>query len=158
VPAQRFGFSGTAPVLRAETIRHLGGFAVRFFAYNEDTDWCLRAHLAGYRIVYDPHATVTHRLSATSGGTADARVRYLAVRNHLLCLVRNAPLDVAAHHVWERGLRSPDPVVRRGVVRTLPWAAASRLVLRRRWVTTPRAVWDRWAGADLTWDDGPSRQ
>ena len=42
-PAERFGFSGTAPVFRADTLRRLGSFAVPFFAYNEDTDWCLRA-------------------------------------------------------------------------------------------------------------------
>ena len=34
--------------------------------YLEDTDWCLRARLAGLRIVYDPTASVRHRLSATS--------------------------------------------------------------------------------------------
>jgi GT2 family glycosyltransferase len=46
-PADRFGFSGTAPVFRAETLRRIGSLADPFFAYSEDTDWCLRAHLAG---------------------------------------------------------------------------------------------------------------
>ena len=89
--AERFGFSGTAPVFRAETLERLGGLEPQFFAYNEDTDWCLRARLAGLRILYDPAATVRHRLSATSQGPRSPMVRFLAQRNALLCLVRNAP-------------------------------------------------------------------
>ena len=84
--AERFGFSGTAPVFRAETLSRVGGMATAFFAYNEDTDWCLRARLAGLRIVYDPRSSVRHRLSATSGGRASPFVRFLAQRNALLCL------------------------------------------------------------------------
>ncbi len=45
--AERFGFSATAPVLRAEPSSRLGGMAPQFFAYNEDTDWCLRAGSPG---------------------------------------------------------------------------------------------------------------
>lgn len=155
-PAERFGFSGTAPVFRAETLRRLGGLAPQFFAYNEDTDWCLRARLAGLRILYDPVATVRHRLSATSQGPSSPLVRFLAQRNALLCLVRNAPADVARQVVWQRLHEDPDPGLRRAVVKKLPWALGSRLRLRRHWTTTPRAVWDRWAGADRFWDDSPA--
>jgi GT2 family glycosyltransferase len=108
-PAERFGFSGTAPVFRAETLAKVGGLADPFFAYNEDTDWCLRARLAGLRIIYHPGATVTHRLSATSGGAASAFVRFLAQRNALLCLTRNAPADVAGRFVWRRIREGPGP-------------------------------------------------
>jgi GT2 family glycosyltransferase len=155
-PAERFGFSGTAPVFRAETLARLGGLAGPFFAYNEDTDWCLRARLAGLRIVYDPAATVRHRLSATSGGPAAPFVRFLAQRNALLCLVRNAPADVARSMVWRRMREGPALGVRRAVVKKLPWAVTSRLRLRRLWVEEPDQVWQRWAGADTTWDTRPA--
>ncbi len=154
-PAERFGFSGTAPVFRSETLQRLGGLAPQFFAYNEDTDWCLRARLAGMRILYDPHASVRHRLSSTSHGPRSPVVRLLARRNALLCLVRNAPLDVARHFLWLASRDDAAPELRRAVVDKLPWALASRARLHRLWSTTPRAVWDRWAGADRTWDDGP---
>jgi GT2 family glycosyltransferase len=155
--AERFGFSGTAPVFRSETLATLGGMATAFFAYNEDTDWCLRARLAGFRIVYDPQATVRHRLSATSGGAASEFVRFLARRNALLCLVRNAPTDVAGPLAWNAICRSTDDRVRRSLLRKLPWAVASRLQMRRHWVFPPHDVWDRWAGADTEWDVQPSR-
>ncbi|HEY5024020.1 MAG TPA: glycosyltransferase family 2 protein [Acidimicrobiales bacterium] len=156
-PAERFGFSGTAPVFRAETFRRLGGLAPQFFAYNEDTDWCLRARLAGLRILYEPAASVRHRLSATSHGPRSPMVRFLAQRNALLCLVRNAPSDVARHFVWTELRQGADPRLQRAVLKKLPWAALSRLALRRHWATSPRTVWDRWAGADRTWDDSPAR-
>jgi hypothetical protein len=155
-PAERFGFSGTAPVFRAETLRRIGGFAPAFFAYNEDTDWCLRARLAGLRVVYDPTATVTHRLSATSGGATEAFVRNLAQRNALLCLVRNAPWAVAHRHVVAHLRAGPGSGVRREVVRRLPWAVASRVAMRRLWQQSPRSVWDRWADADMEWDVSPA--
>jgi GT2 family glycosyltransferase len=157
-PAERFGFSGTAPVFRAETLRRLGGFATPFFAYNEDTDWCLRARLAGLRIMYDPGGVVEHRLSSTSGGPQQAAVRFLARRNSLLCLARNAPRDVARAHLWRRVLDGPGDGVRRAVLAKLPWALSSRLALRRTWTLPPRRVWDDWAERDLTWDDAPARR
>jgi hypothetical protein len=153
--AERFGFSGTAPVFRAETLHRLGGFAPQFFAYNEDTDWCLRGRLAGMRILYDPAATVLHRLSATSQGPRSPMVRFLAQRNAILCLVRNAPGDVARHFVGRFLREDPDPELRRAVLSKLPWALASRARMRPRWKTRPRVVWDRWAGADATWDTSP---
>jgi GT2 family glycosyltransferase len=155
-PAERFGFSGTAPVFRAETLHRIGAFAPRFFAYNEDTDWCLRARLAGLRIMYEPAATVTHRLSATSGGAAAARVRHLAQRNALLCLVRNAPLPTAWNEVSARMRAGRGDPVRRELVRLLPWAAATRLAMSRHWTTRPGQIWARWAEQDMDWDRSPA--
>jgi GT2 family glycosyltransferase len=159
-PAERFGFSGTAPVFRAETLRRQGAFAPQFFCYNEDTDWCLRARLAGMRIRYDPSGLVTHRLSATSGGGGSALVRRLAQRNALLCLVRNAPVPVARRQVWDRLRHGVRDDVARQVVAKLPWAIASRRVLARSWVLDPGSVWARWADneAESTWDRSPAEQ
>jgi GT2 family glycosyltransferase len=155
-PAERFGFSGTAPVFRAETLHRLGAFATEFFAYNEDTDWCLRCRLAGLKVMFDPAGTVRHRSSATSGGTASLQVRRLAQRNALLCLVRNAPADVAAREVAERLRRDWRGWVGREVARKLPWAVASRRSLARGWRLEPRRVWERWAERDMTWEDRPA--
>ncbi|HXQ75996.1 MAG TPA: glycosyltransferase family 2 protein [Acidimicrobiales bacterium] len=154
--AERFGFSGTAPVFRSETLAKVGGLAGPFFAYNEDTDWCLRARLAGLRIVYDPGATVRHRLSATSGGAVEPFVQFLAQRNALLCLVRNAPADVAGRFVWSRIREGSGSGVRRAMLRRLPWAVATRMRMRHLRVEDPRRVWDRWAGVDTTWDTRPA--
>ena len=156
-PAERFGFSGTAPVFRTETLHRIGGFAPEFFAYNEDTDWCLRAHLVGLRVMYDPAATVIHRLSATSGGPDSTLVRFLHERNALLCLLRNAPSEVAGRHFLARLARHPWDRVSRAVASMTPWAVSSRRTARKTWVRSPRDVWNAWAERDLHWDDGPVR-
>ena len=91
-----------ALVARAETFRRIGGLAESFFACYEDTDWCLRARLAGLTIRYDPSAVVHHVGGATTGGPAAPRVRRLAARNRIHTLARNAPLSVLRHE-----LRSP---------------------------------------------------
>ena len=147
----------TAPVFRAETLRRIGGFAAPYFAYNEDTDWCLRARLDGLRIVYDPTATVTHRMSATSGGTAAETVRRLSQRNALLCLARNGPARLARQEITDRIRQGwGDPVVRQ-LVRHLPWAVTTRALMARRWVTEPAAIWEHWVEVGSTWDTSPAR-
>jgi N-acetylglucosaminyl-diphospho-decaprenol L-rhamnosyltransferase len=155
-PAERFGCSGAAPVFRAETLARIGGFEERFFAYNEDVDWCFRARLAGLRFEYDPSATVTHRMSATSGGDRSLATQLLTRRNQLLTLVRNAPVPVAAEHLTRATLSPHRHGVRRAVARRLPWAIASRRQLRQKWVRTPEEVWREWAGVDNEWDTPPS--
>src|SRR5579875_21239 len=153
--ADRFGFSGTAPVFRAETLRRLGPLAGPFFAYCEDTDWCLRAQLAGLRIRYEPGAVVRHRLSATSGGPNTPHVRYLSYRNATLTLVRNAPARVATEAVRARLASDGDPAVRRGLQRRLPWAVASRRRLALHWTVSPAEVWAHWADTEIPWDQSP---
>lgn len=154
---ETFGFSGTAPVFRKDTLDRIGAFASRFFAYNEDTDWCLRARLAGLRIVYDPAATVTHRLSATSGGTAAEMVRRLAQRNALLCLARNAPLPLARKEIAERLRKGPGDAVARQTARLLPWALSTRAAMSRQRVHDPADIWAAWAERDSAWDTSPAR-
>ena len=145
--AERFGFSGTAPVFRAETLRRLGGLAPQFFAYNEDTDWCLRARLAGLRILYDPAAVGAPPLVGDERrAPASPMVRFLAQRNALLCLVRNAPAHGGPRRPVAPPARGPGP----GCAR--PCSPSSRGRWRRGCACggcgpRPRAaVWDRWAG------------
>lgn len=156
-PEERFAASGTALVARAETFARVGHLAGAYFAYYEDSDWSWRARLLGLRIAYDPTTIVEHRRSASSGGVTSAWVRRLAERNRLLTAVRNAPPAVAAALVARRVREGSDQGIRRALMARLPWAAATRLQMSRRWQVTPDEVWRRWAGKDITWDSGPFR-
>ncbi|MCU4185556.1 glycosyltransferase family 2 protein [Acidiferrimicrobium sp. IK] len=150
-----FFASGTALVARGATWAAVGPLADEFFAYYEDGDWCWRARLLGMRVLYDAGATVEHRVSATSGGQVSSWVRYLAERNRTLCLLRNAPAAVAAAELRRRALAGPLDGVRRAVLSAAPAALWSRRRMRRQRTVDPRAVWDRWAGVDTTWEGGP---
>jgi len=146
-PGERFFASGTAVVLRADAFAQVGTLAEPLFAYYEDVDWSWRARLAGWRVRYDPATVVEHRHGATSGGAASRWVQRVSPRNHLLCVVRNAPAAVIPAIV-ARHLAEPDPAgMRRSFACMVPWAVASRRRLARRWVLSPGEIWAAWAGA-----------
>jgi GT2 family glycosyltransferase len=143
-PAERFAATGAAMVARAETFRRLGGLAEAFFAYYEDTDWCWRARLAGLAIRYEPAGVVHHVGGASTGGPFSARVRFLAARNRMHMLARNAPLSVVCSQ-----LRSPVERPASGMALPLARRVTRGLVERRHlarlWVRTPCEIWCAWA-------------
>ena len=149
-PAERFAATGAAMVARAETFRRLGGLAESFFAYYEDTDWCWRARLAGLSIRYDPAGVVHHIGGASTGGPFSARVRFLAARNRIHTLARNAPLPA----VWSE-LRSPVDRPSSGMALPLAGRVTRGLLERVRlaclWTGRPEDVWRAWAGRDEVW-------
>jgi len=63
------GVSGSCMLIRREVIDQIGYLDERFFAYQEDTDFCFRARQAGWRIYYLPQAQIIHY-----GGKGGSRV------------------------------------------------------------------------------------
>ncbi|MCE1274992.1 MAG: glycosyltransferase family 2 protein [Chlorobiales bacterium] len=57
---------GTFSIVRKEMLDSIGGFDNRFYIYYEETDLCLRAKKAGWKIYYIPDAAVTHIGGASS--------------------------------------------------------------------------------------------
>ena len=144
-----FAATGAALVTTAAALARVGSFERSFFAYYEDTDWCWRARLQGYRIIYDPAATVRHVRGLTSGGSLAGRTRFLAERNRLLTLARCAPLRVAAREAKRKWTGGRDDGVAGTLARSLPAALTQRAHLRRSWVVGCREVYERWAGVDV---------
>ncbi len=60
--------SGCCFLARKELVETIGLLDESYFMYTEDADWCMRAHRAAYRIVYEPRAKIWHRLSVSTGG------------------------------------------------------------------------------------------
>lgn len=84
--------SGCAILVRRRVIEGVGALDARFFYYWEETEWCVRAARAGWRILHVPSARVWHK-----GVQRDYRPRpsvtYYATRNRLLLLsTHSAPL------------------------------------------------------------------
>ena len=63
---------GAAVLVRRETIDQVGAFDERFPLYSEDEEWCLRMTRGGWRIVFEPRATIVHHGSASSVKRWDA--------------------------------------------------------------------------------------
>jgi N-acetylglucosaminyl-diphospho-decaprenol L-rhamnosyltransferase len=78
--------TGAALLLRREVYEQAGGFDEQFFMYYEETDWQRRIKAAGWTILYDPSALITHHEAQASGqvgGKRDeifnrSRLRYTA--------------------------------------------------------------------------------
>ena len=67
--------SGSALMARKAAIDQIGLLDERFYMYVEDVDWCKRAHLAGWRVVYFPDVTISHRIGAASDQNAIEMIR-----------------------------------------------------------------------------------
>lgn len=74
--------SGACLMVRADLWRQLGGFDDNLApAYCEDVDLCLSVRAAGYRVLYEPDATIIHHFSVTSEAVASSFKVQLSQRN-----------------------------------------------------------------------------
>jgi GT2 family glycosyltransferase len=60
---------GSFLFMRSSALRQVGGFDDRFFLYFEDTDLCRRFHKAGYKVVFNPEASIIHNHNRASAKT-----------------------------------------------------------------------------------------
>ena len=63
------GVAGSCMLIRRDVINHIGYLDERFFAYQEDADFCFRARETGWKIYYYPKAQIIHY-----GGQGGSRV------------------------------------------------------------------------------------
>ena len=90
--------SGCCMFVRREALECVGLFDEHFFAYYEDSDWCLRAREARLRLHYLPSAVIWHKVSATVntlkkqryGGTTSPFSVYITNRNRLFLIRKHA--------------------------------------------------------------------
>lgn len=61
--------SGSCMLIRREVVEQIGYLDERFFAYQEDADYCFRARQAGWQVYYVPAAQIVH-----FGGQGGSRV------------------------------------------------------------------------------------
>jgi GT2 family glycosyltransferase len=78
-----------------EVVEQIGLFDLRYVAYRDDLDFCWRARLAGFRIVYAGPARASHYGAAARDervGPSHHRARYFIERNLLTTLIKNYSL------------------------------------------------------------------
>jgi len=148
--AERFGTTGAAMVVRAETFAEVGEFVESFFLYYEEFDWCWRARLAGMRLLYEPSAVIRHVGGVTTGRSAANSVRFLAARNRIHTLARNAPVRELATEIRSRVDR-PESGMRLPLATRAAIGLLERRSLAKHWARSPTQVWEDWAGRDEQW-------
>jgi GT2 family glycosyltransferase len=91
--------SGTCMMLRAETMRSVGGFdAETFFLYCDDVDLSWRVRLAGLRVVHRPSARIFHdkRLSPEFKVQANEAEQYYSAEAALMLAWKYSRPELAA--------------------------------------------------------------
>ena len=90
-PRPIFWASGTAMLIRKDTLKLTGLLDERFFMHWEEIDLCWRMHLAGYAVWSVPSSVVTHH-SGWTLSPESFRKMVLNHRNNLMTLVKNYSL------------------------------------------------------------------
>jgi GT2 family glycosyltransferase len=84
--------TGAALMIKSEIIRKIGLLDEGFTPlYYEDTDWCVRAKLYGYNIVYTPKPALIHHCGASSSKLGEQRKAYYANRSFIRFMLLNYP-------------------------------------------------------------------
>ncbi|HEY6638959.1 MAG TPA: glycosyltransferase family 2 protein [Solirubrobacterales bacterium] len=104
--------NGALMAISRNAIEMVGMFDEDLFAYVEDVDYSLRAHAAGFEVLFVPEARGWHRVGAS--GAAGANNAYYGTRNMVVVCERHRPLP------------PPLSVLRRGVIRATFTAFALR--------------------------------
>jgi GT2 family glycosyltransferase len=116
--------SGCALFVRRSVAMRLGGFDPRFFMYEEDVEFCLRALENGIRIRYIPGSLMLHRAQGSSREGARNREDFWSCESpslpfYAFHVMRNRVLNIKLHaHGWRRLLTViffPLMLVRRAV-------------------------------------------
>jgi GT2 family glycosyltransferase len=87
--------TGACMFIKSEVLKKTGVFDAKYFAYLEDTDLCMRAKGAGYRIIYVPKACLWHEVARSSAIGGELNDYYLT-RNRMLFGMRYARLRTKA--------------------------------------------------------------
>jgi GT2 family glycosyltransferase len=74
--------TGAVLLIRSDVIRQIGLLDVGFSPlYCEDTDWCLRTKLCGYKVAYTPDPTLIHHCGSSSSKLGKEKRAFLFKRS-----------------------------------------------------------------------------
>lgn len=119
--------SGGSAAFRKTIWDQLGGFDPIFTpGYSEDLDLGLRAHRAGYKIIWDPQCQVKHLVSQTFPKIFTPRkLEYIKERNYLIAVWKNIDSKLWPAHILsliKRIITGP------GYIIPILWALWKKLV------------------------------
>jgi GT2 family glycosyltransferase len=77
--------SGCALLVRCDAIRDAGLLDARFGMYYEETEWCVRIHRHGWKVMVTPASVIWHKIDPLRQAESP-RIAYYMTRNRLLFL------------------------------------------------------------------------
>lgn len=92
-PGYIFLATGGGALFKKGVFQKVGFFDEDFFAYFEDVDLCLRAHLVGFRGWFEPKAKIFHIHKATAI-KINSFIEYLQFRNMTQTIIKDFPVGL----------------------------------------------------------------
>ncbi len=80
---------GACMLFRKSIINEVGLFDPDFFAYFEETDFCHRVLLKGFRIEYIPESVIHHKIGGTSNAMNNAFIQFHSFKNRINSHLKN---------------------------------------------------------------------
>ena len=91
--------TGAVLLIKSDVIRSIGLLDEGFTPlYYEDTDWCVRARLNGYKVAYTPNPTLIHHCGSSSGKLGSEKKRLYSRRS----LIRFVLLNYQVTDIFKR--------------------------------------------------------
>ena len=93
-----FAASSATCIIRRDVFESVAGFDEDYFIYDDDTDFCWRTLLLGYRIVFAPSARTHHKGQVTKSLTT--KRLYHSTKNRVCTALKNYELG----NLWPRSV------------------------------------------------------
>lgn len=84
-----FSAKGACMLIRSDVIKKVGLFDDDFFAYFEESDFCWRVWLAGFKVLFYPDAKIFHKLGYTIRRLNVKELNYHYYKNRICSLIKN---------------------------------------------------------------------
>lgn len=88
-PVYVYTVKGASMLMRADLVKKIGLFDDDYFIYFEETDFCHRVWLAGYKITYEPKSIIYHKIGGTSNSLDNSFVQYHSFKNRICTYLKN---------------------------------------------------------------------
>lgn len=84
--------SGCCILVNTKLINKIGKMREEYFLYYEDSDYSMRAKIAGFKVYFLPDSIIWHKNAGSTGGSGSKLQDYYITRNRLIFGNRFAPL------------------------------------------------------------------
>lgn len=84
-----FSAKGACMIIRKDIVDRIGLFDDKFFSYFEESDFCWRVWLSGYRVVFYPKSLIYHKVGYTIKRLNVLQINYHYYKNRIYSLIKN---------------------------------------------------------------------
>lgn len=84
-----FSAKGACMLIRKKIIDKVGLFDEDFFSYFEESDFCWRVHLLGYKVIFYPQARIYHKVGFTIKRLNVLDINFHYYKNRVCSLIKN---------------------------------------------------------------------